>query len=92
MNKKNRKIWSPSPPEHFEILVQKPPMLERVYARILRNHIIKEPWHQMVYSVIGAEILKMRLQPSNQFLIRIRVLRRVGSGPDFFTFNINCLF
>ena len=27
---KNPKIWSPSPSEHFEISVQKPPMLERV--------------------------------------------------------------
>ena len=28
--KKNQKIWSPSPSEHFEITVQKPPMGERV--------------------------------------------------------------
>ena len=30
LEKKIKKIWSPSPSEHFEISVQKPPMGERV--------------------------------------------------------------
>ena len=33
--KKNQKIWSPSPTEHFEISVQKPLMGERVKVVLL---------------------------------------------------------
>ena len=79
--KKNQHIWSPSPSEHYEISVQKPPMHERVKLRfhqidseslnlaVLYSWLRDEPWPEYHLTALAAPGQKVVLTSSQRMTI-----------------------